>query len=392
MRQLLNVPLGWPPHTSGLLLPMGSLGSLGEVPAQSSPDLGPARSMRDDELCEPGRVYTYRTWSSVPIDPERRVDIQLSHTALQRAGWATASIVGPQAPVILGIRLYQTIAGVGAWEVAGNLGWRVGPPRGHASFWQNRTREADGYRTSLNITATAAGVKAGALKWAARRILSFMAGSNSPDDVSRIQPGWLYERGVREESASVARRAAEAVFGRDRTRAAVELGSEIATEAEAAVLGSVAEREAEEAASRERMTYGAIGAGLLFVVGIFLATRPGSSKVERTAAAATRAVRESTSDAFTPTVRITNRKRRRRNGLVLAPVGSWAVWKPPSYVAAKLPKAMRAMVGERVKVVTATDSTRRATQSHSTGFGFRRIRFSGGETMDVPATELKRAD
>lgn len=312
MRQFLNLPLGWPPHTSLLRMPMGGLG---EVPARSSSaTLGNARLMRDDEICQKGRVYTYRTWSQVPIDPEREVVLSVDRSLWDRYGsWAAMAAVPIALPLTVPARLIYEAgrSGDSAWEAAEQLGWRVGPPRGHASFWQNRTRQSQGYATSLNITPTADGVKASAVKWAARRILSFMAGSSSPDDVTRIQAGWLYERDRTEEGASVLRRAAESVLGRDRTRAAVELGSEIATEAEAAVLGSVAEREAEERRSRERMTYGAVGAGILFVLGIFLATRPGSSKVERTAASGIRAARESTSEAFTPTVRLTNRRRRK---------------------------------------------------------------------------------
>ena len=297
---------------------------LGAAGATGSGGLGSARLVGDNEILEPGKVYTYRTTSTVAIDPERRVDIDIPVDLMMRAGWFVATVTPLTGVVVLPLRIHRAIAGQGAWDAVHQIGWRIGPPRGHASFWQSRTREAGGYRTSLNITPTAQGVKGSAARWAARRVLSFMAGSNDPNDVNRIAPGNLYERSVREDGASLLRRAAEAVVGRDTTRAATELGREVAGEAEAAILGSTAEREAREAAHKERMIFGYVGAGIAFLLGVFLATRAGSAKVERKAAAAHSVVtqgaaRAAMGAAYPPSL-IANSRRRRNRG-----EGPWRV-------------------------------------------------------------------
>lgn len=255
-------------------------GSLGA--ATGAGGLGTSRLVGDNEIVVPDVIYTFRTWSKVPINPEREVELRIPPAR----GTSGFGILPVLATAAVGWLTYRGVTGDTAWEAAETLGWRVAAPRGHASFWQNVTRQQSpagwmGYQTSLNITPTQQGVKASALKWAARRILSFMSGSGSPDDVSNIWTGNLYERSVRADSAGLLRRASEAVLGRETTRAATELGAEIATEAEAAVMGSVAEQERREAAHKERMIYGYVGAGIAALLGIFLATRKGSAKVER---------------------------------------------------------------------------------------------------------------
>lgn len=308
---------GWPawvPSTSLQTLPMGGLG---EVAARNSAALGASRLMGDNDLIQPGRVYTFRTWSKVPIDPEREVTLQVPE------GGGTSGLgIFPLIPFIaipgIAYATYRGLAGDSAWDAARQMGWRIKAPRGHASFWQNRTPEAsglgwNGYKTSLNVTATADGVKAGALKWAARRVLSFMSGSSSPDNVENIAPGWLYGRDAHEEGAGLLTRVAEAVIGESRTRRATELGSEIATTAETAILGSAAEREAEERAARQRDIYFKVGAALTFALGVFLATRKGSAKLERRAASLGSGGFSGSVAGVPVSVRRKNRRRYRRN-------------------------------------------------------------------------------
>ena len=310
---------GWPawvPSTSLMTLPMGGLGT---IAARNSAALGNSRLMGDNDVCRPGRIYTYRTWSKVAIDPEREVTLQIPE------GGGTSGLgLFPLIPFIaipgLAYATYRGLAGDSAWDAARQMGWRIKAPRGHASFWQNRNPEPsglgrNGYKTSLNVTATTEGVKAGALKWAARRILSFMSGSSNPANVENIAPGWLYERDRDEEGGGLLTRVAEAVIGHDRTRAATELGSEIASTAETAILGSVAEREAEASQSSTRTTIGIIAGLAAVAFGVFIATRKGSAKLEsRAYGAATGPLREARSAARGAAGAALMMNRRRRNG------------------------------------------------------------------------------
>lgn len=241
------------------------------APSTTASVLGPATLVADNDLIDPGRVYTLRTWSKVPLDPESR----MPPTDVQRAsavGW-----VVPFVPVST-----SAVSGDGAWQVVERNGWRAGPPRGHADFWQKRTPEASpygwqGYQTSLNITATTQGVKASALRWVGQRVLAFMGAGG---DVSKIAAGHLYARGVREESAGLLTRASEAIAGRDATRRASALATEMGDAVGAAVTGTPQEEADRAQAHQTRVILGWAGMGVMALLGVFLATRRGSAKVE----------------------------------------------------------------------------------------------------------------
>lgn len=231
----------WVPSTSLMTIPMGGLGAAG------GGDLGAARLMGPTELLQVGKLYTYRTFSLVP----------LQENASWRTGWSD-------------------LVGRTSWENHSRGSNILRPPGTVRSLYQAATPETYSgpvsryrgqrvYNTSLTFAPTRAGVTVAQAKDAAINILNAMRSNFRDDEGMKIFEGNLYERGVGDATPparSVTDWIRETVTGQDPAEAARQ-------------------RQQEAAASDQRMLYARIGAGLAVLLGLFLATRKGSAKVER---------------------------------------------------------------------------------------------------------------
>lgn len=254
---------GWPawvPSTSLMTLPMGGLGAGGG-------DLGAARLMGPTEVLSPGKLYTYRTFSLVPL--------------VEDASWHRPSA-----------NWWQSITGA----LSSNTAWGnhrgtadiLKPPGTARSLYQAasaspytgsvaRYRGRNVYTTSLTFTPKAGGVTAAQAKVAALNILNQMRESFADDQSMQIFEGNLYERGVTDVSApapSIVDRVREVITGQDPAAAERERAQQAQSDSTMRVVGIVA----------------AIAATAF---GVFIATRKGSAKLEgRAYRAATGPVRE----------------------------------------------------------------------------------------------------
>lgn len=260
---------GWPawvPSTSLMTLPMGGLGV-----AEGGGGLGASRLMGPTEVLHLGKLYTYRTYSLVPLVEGAEFGGFFSRNTAWGNHRSTRDILQPPGTVR---SLYQA----GTAE----------PYTGNAAGYRGRNV----YTTSLTFTPKRAGLTVAQAKAAALNILNSMRADFADDQSMKIFEGNLYERGVSDtvvEAPSILDRARAVITGQDPAEA-------------------VRERVAEAQASDQRMLYFKIGAAMTFALGVFLATRKGSAKLEG------RAFTAATIAAPLVGGRRNGRKRRARNG------------------------------------------------------------------------------